>query len=104
MSAALTEAEELLLRWLVEQHGREGTFRGGMLVDYYEWRAREKLAPEDRWMAGHETTGRRHAWRRTGGMMLGRIGAKGYLRPAGANWGTQLWALTEKGLGRARDW
>lgn len=96
MTGKATEREAEALRWLLE-HERTWEIRGGDFCEYYAERAeRESGRPVS------ANSGRFHAWRRTGGAVLGRMAVKGLVRASGTDWGTRLYTMTDAGMAVAR--
>lgn len=97
--AKLTDAEIEFLRYAVRT--RPGTWdtgrwRGGDLVEYYRQRDRRKVEEKNGAYAYHHvSTGRRHAWRRTGGALLGRLHDKGLLVMRRISHGVPEYEVTE---------
>jgi hypothetical protein len=88
----LTDAESAVVDWLWRR--RTSRIRGGTLVDYYETRYDD--AHPHPWGRGNHTTGRRHAWRRQGGTILGRLNKKGWLYIAEWPWGVPVYDWTDE--------
>lgn len=96
--ARVTPAMRELLAWLAE-NGMLDTdgLRGGTLVDYYRERA-----PRGGLQHGYATTSRMHAWRRTGGRLLGNMHRAGLLVYLRTSWGTPEYRLTDEAKALAR--
>lgn len=101
----MAEASKATLAALVWLHERgHDDMRGGDLVNYYAEREAARLRAEGiGWMAGHHTTSRTHAWRRTGGAVLGRAQQAGLIRQVRISWGTPIYKWTDAGREAVRQ-
>lgn len=101
----LTKAQRAALAYMLNSRGPDGDFRGGDFVEFYALRADAELRARGfaENFTGHHTTSRRHAWRRTGGRVLGSLHKLGLLRWVDTSWGTPIYKFTDEGRKAAEE-